>query len=436
MHLTDPTTQRRRKRRSLEDYKKDVYLCARCGYCRSMVRARDNTDLVCPIRENTGGFDSFTSRGRNIIARMILEGKIDPQNVSEEFVDSLYACALCGNCQMHCLALDPETWSSFPHNKFADRKIDILGITESLRSLIVEKGVPPAAIRDVLRNIQLYGNPEGRPRSKRDEFTKGLNFHVKRAEEERCGTLFYVGSISSYNQRNQRTAQAVAEILRAANVDFCILGNEEEDSGGDVLRLGEEGLFEELARRNFELFRKYEIKNIICLSPHDYDAFLNDYPAFLGEEWFRLDLKVHHYTEFIMNLIHDKKININRRFNKTVTFHDPCYLGRINGIYDAPREMIRATGANLVEMRLTRENSYCCGGGGGGIWYEPLHKPRLENKRAKQACDMRATVLAVACPVCTQMLEDGLNTIEKCNMEVLDVAEILLESVSLKSQNR
>ncbi|UCF59222.1 MAG: (Fe-S)-binding protein, partial [Candidatus Bathyarchaeota archaeon] len=176
--------------------------------------------------------------------------------------------------------------------------------------------------------------------------------------------------------------------------------------------------------------------NIICLSPHDYDAFLNDYPAFLGEEWSRLDLKVHHYTEFILNLVRDKRLKLNRRFDKTVTFHDPCYLGRINGIYDAPREIIRATGANLVEMRLTRENSYCCGGGGGGIWYESLHKPRLENKRASQACDMRATVLAVACPVCTQMLEDGLNAIEKCNMEVLDVAEILLESVNLKGQNR
>ncbi|MBE0512009.1 (Fe-S)-binding protein [Candidatus Bathyarchaeota archaeon] len=436
MHLRERTTKRRRKGRSLENYKKDVYLCARCGYCRNMVRARDDTDLICPIRENTGGFDSFTARGRNIIARVILEGKIDAQNVSEEFVDSLYACTLCGNCQMHCLALDPETWDSFPHNKFVDRKIDILGITESLRSLIVEKGVPPPAIRDVLNNIHLYGNPEGRPRSKRDAFTKGLNFHVKRARDERCGTLFYVGSIASYNERNQRTAQAFAKILRAANIDFCIFGNEEEDSGGDVLRLGEGGLFGELARRNFELFRKYEIKNVICLSPHDYDAFLNDYPAFLGEEWSRLDLEVQHYTEFIMDLIHDKSVNINHKFDKNVTFHDPCYLGRINDIYDAPREILRAAGANLVEMRLSHQNSYCCGGGGGGIWYEPLHKPRLENERAKQACDTHVNVLAVACPICTQILEDGMSAIEKCNMKVLDVAEILLEPIGSKDQNR
>ena len=435
MHLRERTTKQRRKRRRLEDYKKDVYLCARCGYCRNMVRARDDTDLVCPIRENTGGFDSFTARGRNIIAKVILEGKIDVRNVSEEFVDCLYACALCGNCQMHCLALDPETWDSFPYNKFVDRKIDILGITESLRSLIVEKGVPPPVIRDVLKNVHLYSNPEGRPRSKRGEFTKELNFHVKRAMEERCGTLFYVGSIASYSERNQRAAQAVAKILRAANVDFCIFGNEEEDSGGEVLRLGEQGLFEELARRNFELFHKYEIEKVVCLSPHDYDTFLNDYPAFLADQWSGLDLDVQHYTQFIVDRIHDKSLNINHKFKKTVTFHDSCYLGRINDIYDAPRGIVRATGANLVEMRLSHQNSYCCGGGGGGIWYEPLQKPRLENERAKQACETHANVLAVACPVCTQMLEDGTSTIEKYDIEVLDVAEILLEPIGLENPN-
>ncbi|MHA1833325.1 MAG: (Fe-S)-binding protein [Candidatus Baldrarchaeia archaeon] len=419
----------RRKRRSLEDYKEDLYLCARCGYCRDMVRARDQTDLVCPLRENTGGFDSFTARGRNIIARAILEGRIGTSTFSQEFVDALYTCTLCGSCQEHCLALHPETWDKFPNNKFTDHQVDILGITESLRSLVVEKGVPPPIIRQILRNISLYGNPYGKPRAKRDAFARQLDFHVKKvSEEENCQTLFYVGSIASYNERNQKIAQAIARIFSCANVDFCIFGVEEEDSGADAIRLGEEGLFRELVQRNFELFQKYKIKRLICLSPHDYDTFLNDYPVFLGDKWAKLNLKIQHYTEFIWDLMKSQKLTINRKFNKTVTFHDPCYLGRINGVYEVPREIIRAVGSDLVEMKLSRNNSYCCGGGGGGLWYESLHKPQLENERARQACETHADILAVACPICMQMLETGINNID-CDMQILDVSEIVLETI-------
>jgi Fe-S oxidoreductase len=393
-----------------------------------MVRARDSTDLVCPIRENTGGFDSFTARGRNIIARGILEGKLDPKKVSPEFVDALFSCTLCGSCQDHCLSLDPETWNSFPDNKFEDHKVDILGIAESLRSMIVEEGNPPTVIRQVLQNLQSYGNPEGRPRNKRDQFTEELDFHVDRAAEGKCPTLLYVGSAASYNERNQITLRAVARILHASKTDFCILGNEEEDSGGDALRLGEEGLFEELAQQNLALFKKYGARRVICMSPHDYDAFINDYPAYL-EEWNRLNLTVQHYTEFLAELVHSGKLKTDRKLQTKVTFHDPCYLGRINGIYGAPRELIQATGAKLFEMRLSRHNSYCCGGGGGGVWYEALDKPRLSSQRARQACDTDADVLAVACPACAQMLEEGLATVEKRDLRVLDVAEMLLEDI-------
>ncbi|MGB9693299.1 MAG: (Fe-S)-binding protein, partial [Fervidobacterium sp.] len=405
----------RRRGRSLKDYKKDIYLCARCGYCINMVRSRDNTLLVCPLRDSTGGFDSFTARGRNVIASGILEGKIDVQEISDEFIDALYTCTLCGNCQEHCLALDPKSWDRFPYNEFADHKVDILGITEALRSLIVETGKPPVMIRQVLQNISLYGNPDGKLRSQRDAFTKQLDFHVKKATEEPCETLVYVGSIASYNDRNRRTAEAIAKILHAANVDFCIFGNEEEDSGAIALELGEWGLFEDLALRNFELFYKYGIKQVICFSPHDYNVFISDYPAILGEKWSQLNLKIQHYTEFIQDLILSHKLHVNSKFNGTVSFHDPCYLGRVNSVYNAPREILIAIGARMVEMPLSRNNSFCCGGGGGGLWYEPLHKPRLENERARQAFETRAEVLAVACPICAQMLENGMKSIEKCD---------------------
>jgi Fe-S oxidoreductase len=209
-----------------------------------------------------------------------------------------------------------------------------------------------------------------------------------------------------------------------------VLGNEEEDSGSDALRLGEEGLFEELAQRNLALFKKYGVKNIVCVSPHDYDSFVNDYPAYLEDEWSKLKVKLQHYTESLAELVHSGKLKIRKRLGKTVVFQDPCYLGRINGVFDAPREVIKATGAEMVEMRCSRRNSYCCGGGGGGVWYEALHKPRLQTQRAKQACETGADILAVACPICAQMLEEGLTSLEKCEMKVLDVAEILLETMN------
>jgi len=421
-------TTRSRHGRSLENYKREIYLCSRCGYCRDMVRARDTTDFVCPIRENTGGFESFTARGRNIIARGILEGKLDPKKVSPEFVDILFTCTLCGSCQEHCLSLDPNTWDAFPNNKFTDHKVDVLGIAESLRSVIIEQGNPPTAVKQVLQNIRLHGNPEGRPRNKREEFLKECDFLVKRAKEGRCDTLLYIGSTASYNQRNQKAVRSLAQVLHASNTDFCVLGNEEEDSGADALRLGEEGLFEELAERDLRLFKKYGFKNIVCVSPHDYDAFVNDYPVYL-EEWPKLKLRVLHYTEFLAHLIKNGKIKMHKRLNKTVVYQDPCYLGRINSIYDAPREIIQATGAKTVEMRSSLRNSYCCGGGGGGLWYEAVHKPRLQIQRAKQACETEADVLVVACPVCEQMLEEGLNDLGRSNMKVLDVAEILLEAI-------
>lgn len=415
----------------LEKYKEDIYLCSRCGYCRDMVRARDNTDRLCPIRENTGGFDSYSPRGRNWIARQVLEGKINPKNFSEEFIDHLYACLFCGNCREHCLTLDPETWDKFPNNAFEDHKIDINGITRALRSLVVEGGTPPLEIRDVLQNIHQYGNPLGEPREERDTFTKELDFNVKNVVEEKCEILFYVGSTASYNERNQKTARAVAMILKAANVDFGILGTQEKDSGSEVRELGEEGLFEEIAKRNLELFRERGITTVVCLSPHDYNTFINYYPELLKEEWSKLGITIQHYTEFIAALIHNGELSKGGNLNKTVTFQDSCFLGRWNGIYDAPRKMIQAAGGKLIEMELSRSNSYCCGGGGGGLWYEPSDKPKVENERAKQALDTGADILAVACPNCAQMLEDGVKAIEG-KIKVMDVAEIVEETINTK----
>ncbi len=410
----------------LEKAKKSVYLCARCGYCRDMVRARDNTDLMCPLRETTSGFESFTARGRNWILRLFLEGRISPRDFSETFVDHLYSCLLCGNCTEHCLVLEPESWASFPENRFGDHLINNDEIAMALRNLVIEEGKPPVQIRKVLENIYRSGNPLGEPREKRDAFAQNIDFGIKNAAEERCEVLLYLGSIAPYSEMNQRAIQAVARILKAADVDFGILGAREIDSGGYARELGEVGLFEELARQNSELFRRYGIGEIVCLSPHDYHTFTNYYPE-ISEEGLA-GIHVQHYTEFISDLIRNGRLRMRGNIDTTATFHDPCYLGRKNGIYDAPREILLAAGARPIEMRLSHANSYCCGGGGGMLWYEPKDKPRIENQRATQAVETGANILAVACPSCAQMLEDGMKAVGG-KMKVKDVAEIVEEDI-------
>lgn len=414
---------------SLEDVREDVYLCARDGYCRDMVRSRDDTEVVCPLRGNVRGFESYTPRGRNWIARQILEGNLDPEEISGEFLDALFSCTLCGNCRTHCLVLDPDSWDRFPDDiNFEDHEIRHNKVTRELRSVVIEQGNPPTEVRDVLGGIYRVSNPYGSPRTKRSAWKEDLDFDIDHISDVDSGTLLYIGSVAPYDDRNQRTLKALCRVLNESDLEFGILGNEEEDSGEIPKNFGEEGLFEEMASRNIDIFRKYGVERVICVSPHDYDTFVDDYPELFGDEWEDLDIEVQHYTEVLRDLIEEEKIEIGS-FDKTVTFHDPCYLGRIHGIFDEPREIIESTGTDIEEMKLNKKNSFCCGGGGGALWYEAADRPRIESERVKQANETGADVVAVACPNCAQMLEAGVDVVEGCDLEIMDVAEILAESL-------
>ncbi len=407
-----------------------IYLCARCGYCRDMVRGRDETDLTCPLRETTSGFETYVARGKNWILRLLKEGKITPDKLSEKFVDHLYSCLLCGNCTEHCLVIEPDSWDRFPSNKYQDHLINNDDTTMTLRNIVIEEGRPPAEIRNLLENLYKTGNPLGEPSEKRESFVSEVDFPVKNIAKEKADVLLYIGAVAPYNERNVGTIISLLKILKAADVDFGILGKEEIESGGLALELGEEGLFSEFARRNFEIFQKYGIRKVVCLSPHDYYAFLRYYPETVGPEINGIEFR--HYTEFILDLIKQGKLILSEKSLKTITFHDPCYLGRKMGIYEEPRQLIKEAGAKLKEMRLSHGNSYCCGGGGGGLWFESQDGPKIENQRARQAVEVKADILAVACPQCAQMLEDGLKSIEG-RMQVMDIAEIVANSLNDKS---
>jgi Fe-S oxidoreductase len=280
-------------------------------------------------------------------------------------------------------------------------------------------------------NSQRYGNPLGESPRKRAAWAKGLDIEVPTFKEVKrhVDVLWFVSDYPSYHPRVQLTTKAMAKILHILGVDFAILGPE-ENSDGDSQRLaGERGLFEMLAEKNGSAFSKYDFDKIITSDPHAYNAFKNEYPA-LG-----ISYPVQHFTEYIADRIDELKPHLKENGEIRVTYHDPCYLGRANGVYDAPRTLINAIpGVELVEMPHSRSTSLCCGGGGGGMWldgfqWEKAHV-RLSEWRIQEAVTVNADILAVACPYEPPRFEDAAKMVQGAGrLVVKDIAELLAESI-------
>lgn len=341
-------------------------------------------------------------------------------------------------------------------------------MTRTKEELLLSGNVP-RELRDALQHSQRYGNPLGESPRKRAEWTSGLESEVTiMAEAQRpVDVLWFVGDYASYHPRVQQATRALAQVLNALGIDWGILGPE-ESSDGDTQRLaGERGLFEMLAERNGQAFEKYEFGEIITTDPHAYNALKNEYPA-LG-----ISYPVRHYTQFLAERLNDLKPLLTGELDATITYHDPCYLGRVNGVFDEPRALLRAIpGVELVEMSHTRENSLCCGGGGGGMWldgfqWEKAHA-RLSEWRVREAVDASGAacredfvsalpsakdrerqrkrqakekpigrretqILAIACPYEAPRFEDAAKMVEGAAcLLVRDIATLLAESMGLE----
>ena len=232
--------------------------------------------------------------------------------------------------------------------------------------------------------------------------------------------LFFVGSMGSYDRRSQKIAQAMAKVMNKAGISFAILGNEEKNSGDTPRRLGNEFLFQELVSQNIELFQKYGVKKIVTIDPHAYNTLKNEYPEF-GLE----NVEVYHHTELLAKWIKEGRIKPTREVNETITYHDSCYLGRYNGMFDPPREILNAIpGVKVVEMKRNREDSMCCGAGGGLMWMEEKVGKRINVARTEQALAVSPTVISTACPYCLTMITDGTKE-KEVNVKTLDVVEIV-----------
>jgi len=277
------------------------------------------------------------------------------------------------------------------------------------------------------RNMENNSNPWGIGAHLRGDWAKELGIKTL-AEDPNVEYLFYVGCSGSFDDRGKKISIAFAKILQAAGVSFGILGNEEGCCGDSAMRAGNEYLFQSLAQANIALMNGYGVKKIITACPHGYNSLKKDYPNFDGK------YEVYHHTEIIANLVAQKKIVLKNSVSGTFTYHDSCFLGRYNEIYQQPRQILKAIpGMKLVEMERHLNKSFCCGAGGARMWMEEDIGDRINNMRTDQAIAVKADTVAVACPFCLTMLSDGIKDKEMSEKMVsLDIAEIVLKSMGME----
>ena len=312
--------------------------------------------------------------------------------------------------------------------------IEHVPIINQMRRGLVERGEMDSQLQQTLETIYTSGNSFGEAKRKRARWTKDIGFEVKDARKEPCELLWFVGDFASLDPRNERNTQALARILHHAGVDFGILYDAEKTAGNDVRRVGEEGLFTSLAEENIAAIDGCEFERILTSDPHSYNTLKNEYPA-LGASWSATD--VVHHSELLLELLGSGRIIPKRRLGYRITYHDPCTLGRYNGVYEQPREVMRALGLELVEMPRNRDNSFCCGAGGGRIWMKELRDEsaqRPSENRIDEAVALGGVhFFTVACPKDVTMYEDAIKTSGHADeIELRELSELVLEALDLE----
>ena len=359
-------------------------LCMQCGMCAGS----------CPWRIVDGPFN---------VRRLIRMAQLGVEGYESE--DILYGCTTCNKCVLRC-----------------PRGVTIIDIVKSMRAMIAETGAIPGILRTVTGSVHSKGNPWSEPREKRTEWMEGLDVPVF---DENAEYFLSVCCTSAYDVRSRNIARAMVKILKAADVSFGVIGEEESCCGESVRKIGDEELFMNTAQKNVALFKEKGVKKIITTSPHCFYTFTNEYPEIGGE------FEVIHYTQLLKQLLDAGKLTPKGKIDRKITYHDPCYLGRHSKIYDEPREVISMiSGGNLVEMKRIRNDSLCCGGGGGRLWMETKPEWRFSDLRIREACETGATILATACPYCISMLEDSRKTTNSEDaIEIKDVSELVADLV-------
>ena len=370
--------------------------------------------------------------------------------IKEEGGETLKLCYQCGLCTISCpwnlvrnlpvhrlvrdaqlgwVELQSEDWwlcvTCGICNNRCPRGVSIIDIMIAIRKLLVPDGVVPPSLpnlRSVMTSIASVGNPWLQDPKDRANWAKDLDVRLFTQDTE---LLYFPCCTPAFDPEAKRIAQATVKVLKKVGANFGILGTEERCCGESVRKLGNQSLFENLANFNINTFKEKGVKKIIVSSPHCFHTFKNEYPELGG------NFEVIHFVPYLAKLLKEGKLNLTKEYRKRVTYQDPCYLGRHNGIYDEPREILRSIpGLELVEMRNSHENAICCGGGGGRIWMETKKEEKLSSLRLEQAIQTGAEVLALACPYCMLNFVDSISAMDKGKViEIKDIAEIVLEAI-------
>ncbi|GGA64035.1 (Fe-S)-binding protein [Ornithinibacillus halotolerans] len=419
----------------------DFYACVECGRCTDVCPAAGTgkmlspMDLMVKIRDHltekgaavTGKTPwvpayAFASTDGNKFAKGEAAATMENISLIGDVIteEEISACTTCRNCEDACPVM----------NEHVDKIIDLR------RYLVMTEGKMDSDVQRAVMNIERQGNPWGLSKKDRikwreiDETAYIPTVKELKKEGKEFEYLFWVSSMGSFDARSQKIAIAFAKLMNQAGVSFAILGNKEMNSGDTARRIGNEFLFQEIAEKNIKEFEKNDVKKIVTIDPHAYNIFKNEYPDFGYEA------EVYHHTQMLYDLVMEGKLKPTRAINERLTYHDSCYLGRYNGVYDPPREILRAIpGLELVEMVRSGENAMCCGAGGGLMWTEETTGTRINVARTEQALAVEPTMISSACPFCLTMLSDGTKAKEvEEDISTMDVAEILALSVLVEEQ--
>ena len=385
----------------------DAYACIQCSRCQDACPAYETGKELSPSALEINKRYFINSNARSLIEGEAKEIPLTDWMLTEE---AAWSCTTCGFCVEVCpVGNEP-----------------MLDILRARQDLVMMESKFPKDAMETFDKIENYGNPWGLSPQDREKWMDGRDVPLIREKKE-ADVLYWAGCSGAYDTRGKEISQSVVDVLNKAGVDFASLGNEETCTGDSARRIGNEYLFQMMATKNMETFEKYKFKKIVTQCPHCLTTLKNDYSE-LGAS-----LDVVHHSQYISDLIKDGKIEPEPWMDDDVTYHDPCYLGRHSGEYDAPRDVIQSImrDGKLVEMEQNKKESFCCGAGGGNMWYEIKTGERINKNRFNQAVQTKAKTVAAACNFCNIMLEDGMKvTGNDQDMQVLDIAEMVSKGLS------
>ena len=397
----------------------DLYACTECGRCSDNCPATLTGKPLSPKLTIHHLKEHLQAKGKMLLAQQGAaeaatanpEGELAKALIGDICQhDELWSCTTCGNCIENCPVFIEHI------DKYVDMR----------RYLVLMESNFSPEVQNVMRNWETNSNPWGLGFATRGDWAKGLPVKTL-AEDSQVEYLYYVGCAGSFDERAKKISSALVTLLNEAGVSFGILGAEEKCCGETARRLGNEYLFQSMATELVEIINSYGVKKIITACPHGYNCLKNEYPQF-GANW-----EVYHHSEFLATLLKEGQLQPHQSMDKNLVFHDSCYLGRYNDLYEEPRTVLNSiSGLQFSEMDRSRNKAFCCGAGGGRMWMEEtLGDQKINDARTDQALQLEPDIIGVCCPFCTTMFEDGLKTFDMDEkVKVYDIAEILVQSIA------